>query len=135
MQSRPRTTWTPSPSGDLVLGNAVISASYYISDGTVYATMRFSFGSTTVIGSGGIVFQPPHPSAGGYSLLTQPCRMVIGGAFYAGMCLATEAAQLHVWYQSVSSGTGVRMSAINPSAPGAWGVGSIIEANWQYPAG
>jgi hypothetical protein len=122
------TTYTPSLSGSITIGNGTLTGRYMESNTTVIAEVTILFGSTTTINSTVFIGLPSSASSG--SQIHNLHLRDEGTATYTGHAIVSGSSV--VCYIDGASGTYVSSVGINSTTPFTWTTTDFIKLNITY---
>ena len=130
------TSWTPTFSSAVTVGNGT-HASYYQQIGkTVYARMYLTFGTTSTMGTGSCAFTLPVTARSAVYTTKQHLGTglaITGASEYPSIVEYSTTTLAIMWAQTISASTPV-LAAYTSTTPFTWTNGSILSASIVYEA-
>jgi hypothetical protein len=128
--SRGLTSFTPVATNGITVGNGTLSGEYYVSDGILSGTIRFTLGSTSSV-TGDVRFTPPIAHAN--TLLSYGVGRAVQGSSAFQLASLVSGGNIFARYTTTSAAGHLLQAQITSSAPIAWASGNTLEISFSYP--
>jgi hypothetical protein len=129
------TSWTPTISSGITIGNGTFACKYQQVGKTVRCYFQVTFGSTTTMGAAGVTFTLPVTAAARTNYRTHLGNgLATGSSNEYPTILEMSSATTGVLYLSDNSTPYGTIAAFSSTLPFTWATGHVLSGSFEYEA-